>query len=484
MPPPPNLVRSLMLFGIYTLALISIVFVGWRSKEFLLFRPSPIPSLLSEVTTTPDLVKQVEKQVFLFNTLKNSSTPPTVVLPPTSSWWEKKMGHCNKSSSSSSDQISPMEYFSSFVDPLKKNNNDNSFSFLIDPPVVVICPNHMYGIDKNGFHSCSPLPVSCIWSSNTSLTSLADAGYYFQPNKFPTNDNNCYTKITIAHTMEQARSNNFKNLGFNASSTYHLDSEIITPYVGEWILTLNETLHPSFFNNVNKTLDKDDDNKEKEVNEKEKQDPYLEKQLFTRRNAAVFISRNCHSQSGREKYIQQLQKYIPVHSIGQCLNNQPWPIPNVTNHFHDWQKKKIDALLLYKIYLAFENSIGEDYVTEKIFNGLTSGAIPVYLGSDSIHKFIPFKDSFINVKDFTNIRELGLHLKHILDDNHLLTKYHQWRRQPMPPDFIHTWSFLRYSPECRTCLFAYSNRHNYTWDQPNQMFNKNNKPLLMGGGSS
>ena len=34
----------------------------------------------------------------------------------------------------------------------------------------------------------------------------------------------------------------------------------------------------------------------------------------------------------------------------------------------------------YKFYLAFENSVCAEYVTEKFFNALADGLVPVFLG--------------------------------------------------------------------------------------------------------
>lgn len=49
----------------------------------------------------------------------------------------------------------------------------------------------------------------------------------------------------------------------------------------------------------------------------------------------------------------------------------------------------------YKFCIAMENSVRQDYVTEKIWDGLLAGCIPVYLGSSSVRDMLPDPNSFI-----------------------------------------------------------------------------------------
>lgn len=38
----------------------------------------------------------------------------------------------------------------------------------------------------------------------------------------------------------------------------------------------------------------------------------------------------------------------------------------------------------YKFTIAFENAIGDDYITEKLWRPLILGSVPIYMGSPSI----------------------------------------------------------------------------------------------------
>ena len=49
----------------------------------------------------------------------------------------------------------------------------------------------------------------------------------------------------------------------------------------------------------------------------------------------------------------------------------------------------------YKFHLAFENSICDDYITEKFVRPFHLGSIPVYFGSDSARDWAPRRDAII-----------------------------------------------------------------------------------------
>jgi hypothetical protein len=60
------------------------------------------------------------------------------------------------------------------------------------------------------------------------------------------------------------------------------------------------------------------------------------------------------------------------------------------------EKTKLDKLSEYGYSLAFENSIGEGYVTEKLLHALAAGTLPLYYGSKDA-------DSDFNVNAFERI---------------------------------------------------------------------------------
>eukprot|EP01083_Nonionella_stella_P274935 933628_1 len=132
--------------------------------------------------------------------------------------------------------------------------------------------------------------------------------------------------------------------------------------------------------------------------------------------AAAFIS-NCGLKR-RNNVVSDLQKYgVEVHSFGRCLHNRD----------EGGKRRKVELLREYKFALAFENSETDDYVTEKFFEALMAGAIPVYLGAPNIKWFWPSSHSVIRVLDYPTTAALADHLLYLDGNRTAFREYLQWK---------------------------------------------------------
>lgn len=75
-------------------------------------------------------------------------------------------------------------------------------------------------------------------------------------------------------------------------------------------------------------------------------------------------------------------------------------------------KDKFSILKNYKFTLCFENAIFPGYVTEKIFDAIFAGSVPIYYGAPDIKKYVP-AEAFIDVRGFNNYDELYLFINSI-----------------------------------------------------------------------
>ena len=80
-------------------------------------------------------------------------------------------------------------------------------------------------------------------------------------------------------------------------------------------------------------------------------------------------------------------------------------------------ERKSVVLSQYNFCLCFENAFDySGYITEKIFDSLMAGCVPIYKGADNIAKYIP-TDCYINYNDFKSIKDLHNYLSQLTDDD-------------------------------------------------------------------
>jgi glycoprotein 3-alpha-L-fucosyltransferase len=184
-------------------------------------------------------------------------------------------------------------------------------------------------------------------------------------------------------------------------------------------------------------------------------------------DVAVFIS-NCKKAGGqnRLKYVKEMMEYIPMHSYGGCLGNRKeqeipyddrWPK-------HDQRRaRKHKTLRQYKFYLAFENTGVRDYVSEKVYDSLIGGALPVYRGAEGIRKFMPHEHSYVNGNGMSP-KELADTLISLGKDEAAYNKYFEWKSEPLDSKFkmMMERSYTHPNVLCRLCDYAAMKRGSAT----------------------
>lgn len=138
--------------------------------------------------------------------------------------------------------------------------------------------------------------------------------------------------------------------------------------------------------------------------------------LSSKERGIAWIVSNCDAPSKRQVYADQLSTFIPVENFGNCSGRDC----DYGGNCDKMIKKD------FKFYLAFENTVCRDYVTEKFYNRLAQWAVPIVL-SRATHSFNIPQDSFIAADDFHSASDLADHLRSLINDPLLLLKYHQWR---------------------------------------------------------
>ena len=186
--------------------------------------------------------------------------------------------------------------------------------------------------------------------------------------------------------------NDFKNF-FNWTMTYRLDSDIVIRY-GYVLKTIKPQLSW------------------------QKRQHELVKIVKGKSKLVAWFASNCHTSSKREMLVKELQKYINIDIYGSCGNL----VCKEKAQCFDMLEKD------YKFYLSFENSVCNDYHTEKLYTVLNKTVVPIVYGGENYSVDAP-PHSFIDVQDFDSARHQAKYLIKLNADYAAYMKYFDWKEQ-------------------------------------------------------
>jgi hypothetical protein len=155
--------------------------------------------------------------------------------------------------------------------------------------------------------------------------------------------------------------------------------------------------------------------------------PGVDKNPFNNRKLLVNISINRNSDIPGELYSERrkaISYFTDCFPYDFDLYGPNWDKPtNLWQRYVPFAIKKYDSyrgqakpngkqelLANYKFSLCYENySLAKGYVTEKIFDCLRSGAIPIYWGAENIDYYVD-PTAFIDRRDFKDLKDLGAYI--------------------------------------------------------------------------
>ena len=165
-------------------------------------------------------------------------------------------------------------------------------------------------------------------------------------------------------------------------------------------------------------------------------------QLPTKDKLVCWIVSRWNDELKRVQYYNELKEHIQVDLYGKAFD------------------KKVDdqnygnIVSSCKFYLSFENSQHTDYITEKLFNPLTMGTVPVVLGTsrENYENLVP-GDSFIHVDDFSTPKELAERLLQLDQNTTEYMRYFDWKKTYR----IHRTAYVG-DIFCNACRYLQENR--------------------------
>ncbi|KAJ4917578.1 putative fucosyltransferase-like protein [Raphanus sativus] len=157
--------------------------------------------------------------------------------------------------------------------------------------------------------------------------------------------------------------------------------------------------------------------------------------------AAAFIS-NCGARNFRLQALEALMRtHIKIDSYGGCHRNR------------DGKVDKVEALKRYKFSLAFENTNEEDYVTEKFFQSLVAGSVPVVVGAPNIQDFAPASGSILHIKSMEDVEPVAKRMKYLADNPAAYNQTIRWKYEGPSDSFKALVDMAAVHSSCRLCIF-------------------------------
>lgn len=161
--------------------------------------------------------------------------------------------------------------------------------------------------------------------------------------------------------------------------------------------------------------------------------------------AAAFIS-NCGARNFRLQALEKLESLkIKIDSYGSCHRNR------------DGRVDKVETLKRYKFSLAFENSNEEDYVTEKFFQSLVAGAVPVVVGAPNIQDFAPSSGSILHIKELDDVSSVAKAMRHLSASPDAYNQSLRWKYVGPSDSFKALVDMAAVHSSCRLCIHLATN---------------------------
>jgi len=194
--------------------------------------------------------------------------------------------------------------------------------------------------------------------------------------------------------------------------TYRLDSEYPVPY-GRFTPTTNAS---------------------ERFSEAELEAAYAKKTNLV--FALISECKRAYVQSGRFEYIAELSKYMPVLAWGKCYK-------------HKCGGKCAKELEESSYFvLAFENTVCDDYASEKFFR-MKRLVVPVVLKRSVLRNVAP-GDTFIAADDFAHPRELAAFLNATAANKTRYMRYFEWTKRYAKDYYRNVGEYVR-DAYCELC---------------------------------
>lgn len=179
-----------------------------------------------------------------------------------------------------------------------------------------------------------------------------------------------------------------------------------------------------------------------------------------KRAVAAIISNCDNTDSGRGAVLKGLMDAgLEVHSFGVCLHNaelhtQAPECAHLPRETPFLDRQKLCILRSYRFTVAFESRRVPGYATEKLYQPLMVGSVPIYLGAPDVRQVLPHPDAAILADDFASPDLLARQLAVLMADDAAYEKHLTWRSGMFSVGFRDALRDQYNNMQCKICDHA------------------------------
>uniref|UniRef100_A0A183CGP8 Fucosyltransferase n=1 Tax=Globodera pallida TaxID=36090 RepID=A0A183CGP8_GLOPA len=307
------------------------------------------------------------------------------------------------------------------IQPLNGHNNDKSSNvrpIILGWNQMFNKPFYEYIYLKLGLNNCS---YECVYTEDKTFESSASVVLFhvrqdFRPFPEHRRPEQLYTMMSVEspHWTKWWLMARLPNNYFNISITYHTDSTIYLPYDQLSAIT-SQTPREQIWS-----------------------DREIQLQINLKQRLALQIVSHCGAPSGRDSITEQLQNLMELDVLGGC---------NSKSCDDACYQRELES---HFFYLAFENTVCPQYVTEKFWNALRSLVVPVVLNRSMLNGTGIPDNVYIAADDFDSVQALAHFLTALLGDSEKYLSYFNWTKK-----YRRQWDNTTPSALCQLCQIAH-----------------------------
>ncbi|OGB96969.1 hypothetical protein A3F06_01285 [candidate division TM6 bacterium RIFCSPHIGHO2_12_FULL_36_22] len=144
-----------------------------------------------------------------------------------------------------------------------------------------------------------------------------------------------------------------------------------------------------------------------------------EQKSFQEKKLCTMINSNKSSHHKGSLYperIKAVKFFCNRHPNDFTFYGQGWD-KNIWRCYGGGVKCKSDILINFKFSICYDNTSDAGYLTEKIFDCLEAGCVPIYLGCPNVTDYVP-TECFIDMRKFSSYDELYDFVKNMSEEEH------------------------------------------------------------------